>query len=38
MRKSKRLAEILWDTDHGQYASQYKRQRTSKRSSQLPTA
>ncbi len=29
---TKRLAEILWDTDHGQYASEYKRQRTSKRS------
>lgn len=34
----KRLAEILWDTDHGGCASEYKRQRTTKRGSQLATA
>ncbi|WP_121498287.1 hypothetical protein [Pseudomonas aeruginosa] len=34
----KRLAEILWDNDHGGYASEYKRQRSTKRGSQLATA
>jgi hypothetical protein len=34
----KRLAEILWDTDHGGCATEYKRQRTTKRGSQLATA
>lgn len=33
----KRLAEILWDNDHGGYASEYKRQRTTKRGSQFAT-
>lgn len=34
----KRLAGILWDNDHGGYATEYKRQRTTKRGSHLATA
>ncbi|ELQ8317726.1 hypothetical protein B382_19175 [Stutzerimonas stutzeri B1SMN1] len=34
----KRLAGILWDNDHGGCATEYKRQRTTKRGSQLATA
>ena len=34
----KRLAGILWDNDHGGYATEYRRQRSTKRSSHLATA